>query len=233
MIETWMIVSGIASLFIAKEAVGSYQNKKQLRLKAAEEESRRKLLENLSATVYVREPNGSRTNLEHHIEQELISRGARVLVSNQNAGMSLIKHGDFKPLHPEAHFSVIGNLVVRSGIFKEEIEWIEGEYDFRQRKEAYKNKVDRWYDRGGHLYSSVGPKPVLEARKSRVVNVPAIHFQFSFRLVGRDGALLVSGTCEEFPLASEPSHEGTLKQLASEAISHLDESDVWTRIVIE
>lgn len=214
---------------------GAIKEKREEKRLADEEAAKRTLLENLSVTVFVRESNGSKTDLEYHLEQELISRGARVLVAKQQAGVDFIKNGSFTPLHPEAHFSVIGTLISRTGINKQVEKWTEDEHEFKVRKENHRIEMEKWRDRDDVSISNAGagPKPILKPRESEIVIVPAIHYQFSFRVIGRDGAVLASGTSEEFPQANQVSYEKTFKILASEAISKLDTTDVWKKIVIE
>jgi hypothetical protein len=229
--EVLVIVAIVAGI-IGVRTYDSHKAKKQQLLKAAREEAKSKMLENLSATVFVRESNNNRTNLENHIEQELITRGARVLVSNQKAGMELVKQGDFSPLHIEANFSVIGTLVIRSGVTTQDKDWAESEYDFNLRKAEFESELEEWI-RNKRLYTYFSdPRPVLEGRRGTPVQVPALHYQLSFRLIGRDGALLASGTSEEFPRADAASFDDALRLLAEKAISYLDTVDVWNKIVL-
>ncbi len=75
----------------------------------------------LVASVFVREPNGSRTNIENHLEQELILRHAKVVVANQKVGMAIIKEGTFQPLATDANCSFVGTLrIERDVLFEEE-----------------------------------------------------------------------------------------------------------------
>lgn len=187
---------------------------------------KRPLLEGLVATVFVREANGSRTHLEHYLEQELIVRGARVVTANQQAGMSLVKQGDFIPLHHDAHFVLFGTLAIRSGLTRQEREYTESEYDYAVREEAHRVAL-----MNSSLLSSE-PMPVLKGRAFKWVTVPILHYQFSFRLIGNDGSILASGTCEEFPRANSGSYEQTLRNLSRAAINHLNQTDVWSRVVI-
>lgn len=180
-------------------------------------------LEGLTATVFVRESNGSRTNLEHHFEQELIARGARVLLANQQAGTALVKQGEFTPLHTEAHFTVVGTLMVREAV---EVTADESEHAFAVRAAEHKVWRERWLDT---TYSA--PEPQLEPRR-KGTSTTYLHHQLSFRLIGRDGSLLASGTCEASPRAGRTSYEKTLRELARDAIAHLDGSNVWSHVVI-
>lgn len=186
---------------------------------------KRPLLEGLVAAVFVREANGSRTHLEHYLEQELIVRGARMVIANQQAGMSLVKQGDFLPLHHDAHFVLIGTLAIRSGLTRQEREYTESEYDYAVREEAHRVAVRS-------LALSMEPMPVLKGREFKWVTVPVLHYQFSFRLIGNDGSILASGTCEKFPRANSGSYEQTLRNLARDAIYHLNQTDVWSRVII-
>ncbi len=83
-------------------------------------------LSGLVASVFVREPNGSRTNLEHHLEQELILRHAKVVLANQKVGIDIIKQGEFRPLAAGVNCSFVGTLVVDKQILVD-IENDEGE----------------------------------------------------------------------------------------------------------
>lgn len=67
----------------------------------------------LVASVFVREPNGSRTNIENHLEQQLILRSAKVVIANQKVGMAIIKDGEFHPLATDANCSFVGTLTVK------------------------------------------------------------------------------------------------------------------------
>src|SRR3989339_1386933 len=75
----------------------------------------------LVASVFVREPNGSRTNIENHLEQELILRHAKVVVANQKVGMAIIKDGTFQPLATNANCSFVGTLrIERDAVFEDQ-----------------------------------------------------------------------------------------------------------------
>lgn len=223
------ILGGAVFLAIGKITYDKIQRDNRLRLAAAAEEEHQSLLEGVSATVFVREPNGARTNLEHHLEQELISRGARVLVANQQAGVALVKQGEFSHLHSEAHISVIGTLIVRKNVARDEKEWTESEHDFNVRLAAHRAEHTRW---AINHTSYSPPEPQLRGRAWQLVKVETIHYQLIFRLIGRDGGLLASGTCEDFPRMEAASHESAFRKLAKDAIAYLDETDVWSRIAI-
>lgn len=217
--------------------VNEYQE--QQRLTAAKEAEHMRLealktsLEGISATVFVREPNGSKTNLEHHLEQELINRGARVLLSDQKAGMEVLKQGSTAQLNSAAHFSAIGALVITEGCEMDDREWTEPKIDFEERQAKYEHLYRVWRNKGyTHGRAHAGVEPVLEERRHRIVKRAAISYELSFRLVGRNGELYASGVCGEVALADSHSHDEVLRKLAAEAIAKLDETNVWSRIII-
>lgn len=186
-------------------------------------------LEDLSATVFVRQSNDSRSSLEHHIEQELIDRGARVLMANQRAGMALIKDGDFRSLVDDhVHLTVVGVLRVMNCQVTEMI-WTETRHDYEVRRAKYRVEFNHWFRLSA---VSSRPEPILKPREGRIEKVPGLHFELSFRLIASDGALLASGTCKIFDRADRASHEESLRKLAKEAITYLDHTDVWSKIVI-
>ena len=76
-------------------------------------------LSTLVASVFVREPNGSRTNIENHLEQQLILRSAKVVIANQKVGMAIIKDGEFHPLATDANCSFVGTLAVKKDVIIE------------------------------------------------------------------------------------------------------------------
>jgi len=189
-------------------------------------------LSGLTATVFVREANGSRTNLEHHLEQALIERGARVVLASQQTGMNLLKQGGFSQLAADVNFAVLGVLIVRSGFTQQRRKvWAETEYEFERRRAEFEAAFDRWkYSLEQWVKSPA--RPVFEPRRSKWEEVRVLHYQFSFRLIGSDGALLASGSCESFPEAGRASYDETLRELAREAVGYLDRTNVWERIVI-
>ena len=203
-------------------------------------------LEGLSTTVFVRESNGSRTNLEHYLENELITRGARVVMANQQAGMTLVKQGDFTPLNSSVHFTVVGTLIISTDISVKKHQYTESYHEYASRKAQWELDHSAWEQNEGRYSSFSGelwshkkenarpryPEPVLEERGWQWIDVPITLFQFSFRLVGKDGALLASGICESSTENIETT-EGILHDLAAKAIAHLDQNNVWSKIVID
>ncbi|MBX4195894.1 hypothetical protein KW796_03015 [Candidatus Parcubacteria bacterium] len=224
------IAVGIAVLAASKKFYDKTQRDNLLRLTREAEEAKAKALEGVSVTVFVREPNGSKTNLEYHIEQELIGRGAHVLMADQQAGTNLVKQGVFQPLHPEALFSFVGTLVVRSGLSIEGKEWTESEHDFESRQADFEVLM-RSYQESRSWGDNV-TRPILEERRYKIVRIPAILYQLSFRVVGRDGTLLASGTSEKEKVADQGSDDSILRKLSKDAIGYLDDADVWSKAVI-
>src|SRR3989338_968729 len=149
------------------------------------------ILDGLTTAVYIREPNGSRTKLEHYVEQELINRGARVVLANPKAGYGILKESSFKPLAEGTHFSFVGSLVVMKNVFME-----------------------------------------VEDEDEELQDVPAVQYQLAFRLIGKDGAILASGTSENAEEADLITHEGVLRKIAAEAVAYLDQANVWSHIIV-
>jgi hypothetical protein len=224
------IMVGITVLVCGKKLYNKNEQDNQKRLKAAEEEAEEKALEGVAVTVFIREPNGSRTNIEHYVERYLISRGAQVLMADQQAGVALMKDGIFKPLHPEAHFSVIGTLIVKNGVSKLIKEYIETEYEFNMRESEHKTLMRTYRENMSYGFNPV--QPILEERRHKLIPAQVLHHQLSFRIVGRGGALLASGTSEDLPRAGLPSYDETLQKIAEEAMEQVDTKKVWTTVNI-
>lgn len=219
------VLSGTAALTMGILGTKMYRGRKR----AMEAERKAKLLQNLSVTVFVRESNGSRTDLEHHVEQEFISRGARVLLANQENATTLIKRGEYHSPNTEAHLALIGTLVIKDGGFVAQKIFTEDEHTYNLREAEWEAEHDRWL-RHGILNDEVEPQ--LRARGFRTKEVPCLLYQFSYRIFARDGSILASGSVEEQPLKNQTSFDGELRSLAEEAISTLDERDVWQDITI-
>lgn len=224
-----VVILGIA---FCGEAYDKLKEKKLLRLAASKAERMSKLLEDVSVTVFVREPNGSRTDIEHFIEQELISRGARVLVANQQSGVAVIKKGEHILLNPEAHLSVVGTLAIKdSGTAKRVKVFTESEYEFNLRRAEYRKEWRDWDVQHNHPGGGI-PEPQLRGRGFKIEKVPYLLLQFSYRVLSRDGSVLASGAEQESPPKDQASLENELRSLAARAVEALDEKNVWRHIVI-
>lgn len=187
-------------------------------------------LSNLTVAVFVREPNCSRTNIEHYLEQELINRGARVVMANQKAGLELMKTGNFEQLAVGSNFSLVGTLTTSNNLVLPQTCWVETEFAFNERRAKFEQVYEDW---AKYLFLGLSkPKPVLEPRRRKIVDKPAKKLQLNFRIIGSDGAILASGTTEHVIVANEAMPERILGEMAIKAVKYLDENDVWKNVVI-
>ncbi len=184
-------------------------------LRRAADEQNKARLRGFSATVFIRQPNGSRTNLEHHVEQGLIERGARVFQANQAAGMALLKLGEFGPLAVNAQVFIVGSLQTTDIIIRRSV-WTEDHHLYELRRAQHYTVEGQWFR------NPAGPRPILRPRESRLEEVEGVNFLLTFRFYHRDGSLLASGTCETVAEKQRVSYEGEFRQLAGMAITHLD-----------
>jgi|SRR3989344_1858107 len=219
--KLWFYLACIGRLFVGKSPLELPSGKNPLALPPAN-------LSGLTVTVFVREPNGSRTNIEHYLEQELINRGARVVMANQKAGAELIKTGNFEQLAMGSNFSLVGTLMTITGLIVPKTCWTETEFAFAKREAKFQVTYEAWdWD-----HYDDEPEPVFEPRRTIVVDEPAKKLQLNFRIIGSDGAILASGTVERVIMANAAMPEDTLGEMAAHAVKYLDENDVWTNVVI-
>jgi len=183
-------------------------------------------LDGVVATVFVREPNGSKTALEHYLEQELIARGATIVLADQRAGFDLTKSGEWKPLSLEAHFTLVGTLLIENWKLRVKV-YLESEDKFRVRETDWQARFGRWLTRLGPDY----PRPVLAERQYEMKDVPAIRYRLCYRVIGPTGIIFSSGAEEEV-VRRDASHEGCLRDIAWGAIQSLDQTNVWSKVQI-
>lgn len=197
------------------------------RLRKQEKRERKLLkkypLRNLSATVFIRQSNGSRTHFENYLEQKLIERGAQVFTADQQLGTELLKSGIFVPLVPDIQVMLVGTLLVFNGVeVKEEI-WLEPKVGYETRLRVYEDSLACWEEEGGKR-----PKPPKPPKKE-VQIFQGSRFQLSYRLLSSNGVILASGCCEDYcPENSSP--ENAFQKIADSVLDQLNGDNVWDRI---
>lgn len=223
------IIAGVVVLASGKYTHSKIQARKVRKSLALEKERIRTLLSDVCVTVFVRQPNGSQTDLERHIEQALICRGARVVLANQKKGSALLRRGEYSELNPNAHMSVVGTLVIKDGGLLDTKVFTESEHDFNVREADHELRMDSWrMDIMGET-----PRPQLRERGFRIEQVPYWLYQFSFRILGRDGTVLASGLESTGVLKSQVSFNTELRTLADRSVQKLDDRNIWTDIAID
>ena len=194
---------------------------------AAEEEKQRVSLEGISVSVFIQQPDNSRINLECHIEQELLSRGALVFVADRGAGESIVSLGKFQPLSPDANTSFVGTLVIRENV--EVIKEAETGHEFNLRLAQWEADIKGWKEAGKHYND---PKPVLRPRRGEPFKYFVNVIQLSFQLMDSQGSLLASGNIEKIVDAGEPTHNVSFRGIAKKALDTLDDNNVWNSISV-
>lgn len=196
------------------------------RLRKQEKRERKLLkkypLRNLSATVFIRQSNGSRTHFENYLEQKLIERGAQVFTADQQLGTELLKNGTFVPLAPDIQVMLVGTLLVFDGVeIKEEI-WLEPEVGYNARLYMYRNALSRW-EWGGNE-----PKPPAPPKKEIQI-LRGSRFQLCYRLFSSNGVILASGCCES-SCPENFSPKNAFQKIADSVLDQLNGDNVWDRI---
>ena len=100
----------LARLFLALYNLFCKESEKKLLLSACSQS-----LNGLVATVFITECKGRRVRndcrITHYVEQELIERGARVVVVDRKAALRFLKEGSVQRFAAEANVAFIGELV--------------------------------------------------------------------------------------------------------------------------
>ncbi|OHB22451.1 MAG: hypothetical protein A2939_02725 [Parcubacteria group bacterium RIFCSPLOWO2_01_FULL_48_18] len=204
-----------------------WREKRKFRQRENEE---RKLLKkyplrNVSATVFVRQPNGSKTSLEHYLEAELISRGARVVSADQQLGMEFLKQGTFALLAADIQVMLVGTLVVQDGVEVEEEEWLELKEDYETRKRVHLDRLDKW-----ECSPTWEPKPKPLAKPQvKIHRYQGRRLQLSYRLVSSSGAILASG-CREHGVRNSGLEDLAFRTIADSVLEQLMSENVWDQV---
>lgn len=201
-------------------------NRRRLEAKEAKR-IKRNFLTDISMAVSVRESNGSRTTLENLVESELVKRGARVLLANQERSVMMVKSGEYSPLNTEAQLSLVGTLTVRHGCIVPVIVYTEKEFDFNERKAQFEVDLHNWRSQ---YNPSEHPKPQFEGRQHKALNLPRNVFHFSYKIIGKGGIVIASGVNQATSEAELAGSLEELRGLAESTVESLEELDIWSNI---